>query len=72
VGLVVYKVLPRRVSPEYFGFSCQFSFQQLLHTQLSVAVNLVSPHPMNGREERKEITEDKERKEDGRCKKEGG
>jgi hypothetical protein len=29
---VMYKVALRRVFTEYFGFPCQFSFHQLLHT----------------------------------------
>jgi hypothetical protein len=31
VGLVVDKVVLGRISSEYFGFPCRFSFHQLLH-----------------------------------------
>jgi hypothetical protein len=35
VGFVVVKVALRQVSSEYFGFHCQLSFHQMLHTHLS-------------------------------------
>jgi hypothetical protein len=34
VGLVLDRVSLGKVSSEYFGFPCQFSFHQLLHTHL--------------------------------------
>jgi hypothetical protein len=40
---VVDKVSLRNVFSEYFGFPFQFSYYQLLHTQLSIAVSAVGP-----------------------------
>jgi hypothetical protein len=35
MGFMVGKVALGQVSSEYFGFPCQFSFHQMLHTHLS-------------------------------------
>jgi hypothetical protein len=35
VGFVMDKVALGQVSSEYFGFPCQLSFHQMLHTDLS-------------------------------------
>jgi hypothetical protein len=42
VGFVVDNVVLEQVFSEYFGFSCQFSIHQMLHTHLSFGAGKVS------------------------------
>jgi hypothetical protein len=41
VGFLVDKVAMGQVFPEYFGFSCQSSFHQLLHSTIVYHLGLV-------------------------------
>jgi hypothetical protein len=43
VGFVVDKVALGQVFSEYFGFPCQFSFYQLLHTYLLSGAGTIGP-----------------------------
>jgi hypothetical protein len=49
VGFVVDRVALWQVFFEYFGFPCQFSFYQILHTHLRVSSGDLTNRPVGGR-----------------------
>jgi hypothetical protein len=47
MGFVVDKVALGLVSPEYFGFPCQFSFHLMLHTHLTSGAGTIGQLVIN-------------------------